>query len=267
MRRINAAQKVYYEVADGGRTNEANGLATNLYRAFRARAFAGIPFAQYRARERALHKRWIGDPSGMKVLDLGCGSGNPLSIWLARRSADYTAIDLSESKIRALRKKLPKKRQVRAIAGDFLDTGFDDEGFDLVYALAVFHHFRHLDDFLHYLHAKMKPGGIIVTKDPLQTWLPARMLRTIYRPFQTDRDWEYPFTRASLNAISRHFETVESQGMMRSSKWAMLAGLASPSFGARMGERAIEREFQRDRSLDRLGGCLQVSMKLRARQP
>jgi len=37
-----------------------------------------------------------------KVLDLGCGTGNPLSLWLAERAKEYVAIDLSESRIEIL---------------------------------------------------------------------------------------------------------------------------------------------------------------------
>lgn len=231
MRRTNRAQKRYYELADGGTPSAANGVVTNLYRSFRNRALRSLPIDQYVAREKALHKAWIGDPAGMRVLDMGCGSGNPLSLWLARRAHDYTAIDLSETQLKPLRARLPQRPRVRAIAGDFLDTDFGPAGFDLIYARSIFHHFRHFDDFLRCLKAQMNPGGIVITHDPLQTWLPARSLRALYRPFQTDRDWEYPFTRASLTTIGRHFDIMAVQGVMRSSKWAMLAGLALPSLG------------------------------------
>jgi methylase of polypeptide subunit release factors len=43
-----------------------------------------------------LHQLWLGDLAGSKVLDLGVGCGNALSIGIARRCREYHAIDLSE---------------------------------------------------------------------------------------------------------------------------------------------------------------------------
>jgi len=54
----------------------------------------------------ALHRRWLGDLSEARVLDLGCHSGNRLSLELARAAAEYVAIDLSRTGLEKLQEKL-----------------------------------------------------------------------------------------------------------------------------------------------------------------
>jgi hypothetical protein len=44
---------------------------------------------------------------------------------------------------------------------------------------------------------------VITVDDPLETWLPTKLLRMAYRPFETDADWGSPFTRDTLRAIQR----------------------------------------------------------------
>jgi hypothetical protein len=62
---------------------------------------------------------------------------------------------------------------------------------------------------------------VITVDDPLETWLPTKLLRMAYRPFETDADWEYPFTRDTLRAIQRHFELAKVQGTYGFSKRGM----------------------------------------------
>src|SRR5690606_21494358 len=112
---------------------------------------------------------------------------------------------------------------------DFLSDEFTEGDFDLVYARAVFHHFKHFHAFLEKLRSCMAPGGRVISlDDPLETWLPMKVLRKIYRPFQTDADWEYPFTRQSLQTIQRYFEIEKVQGTYGLSKWAIPLGFVAP---------------------------------------
>lgn len=61
-----------------------------------------------------LHRTWLGDLSGKKILDLGCYEGNSLSYYLAENSKEYIGIDLSEKRHRILippsRKKFHRQR-------------------------------------------------------------------------------------------------------------------------------------------------------------
>jgi len=119
MLEVNKAQKKYYEVASGGAPSSANSRMTNLYRKVRARILAAAAQEEHADRVNKLHREWLGNVGRCKVLDLGCGQGNPLSVWLAERAEQYVAIDLSESRIAALRMNLPSGKNIRAVAGDF----------------------------------------------------------------------------------------------------------------------------------------------------
>ena len=51
-----------------------------------------------------LHMQWAGDVSNAKLLDVGLGEGNPLSLKLAREAREYVAIDLkSATEMNAIR--------------------------------------------------------------------------------------------------------------------------------------------------------------------
>lgn len=196
MLRINEEQRRYYEQADGAKESEINGLATNLWRRWRERALSVFEDAQIDETLGKVHMQWLGrEISSMKVLDLGVGYGNELSMTFARHAKEYIAIDLSAPLVERFQRQLKanETRNARAFVADFLSDDFAERDFDLVYARAVFHHFKHFDAFLEKLHRCMAPGGIVITlDDPLETWLPMKLLRMAYRPFQTDADWDTP---------------------------------------------------------------------------
>jgi len=220
---------------------------------------------EHAARVDELHSHWLGDVRNAKVLDLGCGSGNPLSLWLAENARRYVAIDLSESRIATLRQKLPKREHITAVAGDFLSSDFKEGGFDVVYALAVFHHFKYLAQFCDSLLQRLKPGARIITYDPLQTWIVARCLRSLYRPFQTDRAWEYPFNSKSLAIIAEKFEVQDCRGFYGKTKLAMLVGLFAPRIGRQMALKGFLREAKENNTLSTISECLHVSLLLRSK--
>jgi 2-polyprenyl-3-methyl-5-hydroxy-6-metoxy-1,4-benzoquinol methylase len=269
MLEINQQQRVYYDNASGSAEAAINSGATNLWRRSRGRLFAGINARAVLDSVTALHREWMGDLSKRKVLDLGVGTGNPLSIELARRSGEYVAIDLSPNRISDFRAKLDGQgiTQGKLYAADFLNrTEFPEGGFDVVYAMSVFHHFQHFGAFLDELKNRMSPSGIVITLDPLQTWLPARLVRMAYRPLQTDRAWEWPFTRAGLRVIESRFQIDRVQGMYARSKWALPLALFSPELARRKAQEWHARDLQDRNSLDRIGSCLQLSLRLCAKK-
>ena len=98
MLETNQAQRAYYDQTDGGAISAVNGWGTNLWRAMRQRALKSVSEAQ-RARVYDVHRRWLGDLSQMKVLDLGAGHGSPLSQYLAENAGVYHALDLAPAQI------------------------------------------------------------------------------------------------------------------------------------------------------------------------
>jgi 2-polyprenyl-3-methyl-5-hydroxy-6-metoxy-1,4-benzoquinol methylase len=267
MLRINEEQRKYYEQADGAKESEINGFATNLWRRWRARALSVFEEGEIDGSLARLHLDWIGDrlPS-MKVLDLGVGYGNPLSGTLAREAREYIAIDLSDTLVKWFRQQLESQptRNARAFVADFLSDEFTEKDFDLVYARAVFHHFKHFDAFLEKLRRSMAPGGMVITlDDPLETWLPMKLLRMAYRPFQTDADWEYPFTHASLRSIQRQFDVEKVQGTYGFSKWGIPLGFVAPQLARRRAMEWHRKDLAYPYDLGNVTSCLRASLLLR----
>src|SRR5947209_1582951 len=91
-------------------------------------------------------RRMIGDPRGLTVLDLGCGTGRH-SLWLAEQGAIVTAVDFSEGMLAEARCK-PEASEVRSLVHDLHETlPFPAGSFDLVVSGLVLEHLRELDGF------------------------------------------------------------------------------------------------------------------------
>lgn len=220
MLQVNMRQKDFYEsrfeAAQAGKqvAERAANAATNAWTRLRVnmqkmRKLAGIDDSLY-----ALHQQWMGDLKEARILDLGCFAGNYLSLWMAERCAEYTGIDLSEQAIAFLNVKLDERQlaHAHAYAQDFLANSYPDNSFDLIYAYSVLHHFKDTPVILEELHRVLSPGGMVISVDPLMTEPLNRLARVLYRPFQTDRDWEWPFTHRTFRLIQNYFKIADMQG-------------------------------------------------------
>lgn len=78
----------------------------------------------------------IGDPAGLAVLDVGCGTGITLGE-LSSRFALATGVDVSDSMIEEARRRFPACT-FKAFDGTVIPAA--DASFDVVYAINVFHH-------------------------------------------------------------------------------------------------------------------------------
>jgi len=216
---INLRQKEFYE------TKKKN-LATKIWSYFRngllnqTRKSLGV--------ERQildLHTSWLGDLSDKKVLDLGCYAGNSLSFYLAENSKEYIAIDLSEIGIDRLSERIKDVRAAAAYTVDFLSPEFKENNFDVIYAYGVLHHFKNVDQLIEKLNDKLNSNGKIISYDPLETSIPVKIIRFIYRPFQSDKDWEWPFTKKVYFKFEKAFEILERRAILGKSKWFFLLNL------------------------------------------
>lgn len=215
-----------------------------------------------------LHKSWFGELSGKKVLDLGCYAGNSLSFYLAQNSGEYMGIDLSEKGIDRLNRRLQKIPGARVKAVDFLSEEFTEKDFDLIYAYGVLHHFKDVDELILKLKEKLKPNGRIVSHDPLQTSLPIKIIRTIYRPFQSDRDWEWPFSRKTYYKFEEAFEIKERRAVLGKAKFTAFLNLL-PLSEDRKAEKAGQWHRQDwERSLEddkHMFSCMHLSLLMQKR--
>ncbi len=102
------------------------------------RAATGFPFAGYnRVSDEIVHLA-VPD-AGMRVLDLGTGTGN-LAVRFAAIGCTVTGVDFSGEMLAAARRKVPNARFVRGNVTRSLDF-LGDERFDLIVSAYVFHEF------------------------------------------------------------------------------------------------------------------------------
>jgi SAM-dependent methyltransferase len=211
-----------------------------------------------------LHKFWLGDLSNKKVLDLGCFSGNYLSDYLAANSKEYVGIDLSDLAINKLKNNISKYPNAKGIAADFLSVvDFPDKDFDVIYAYGVLHHFQNLDVLINKLNEKLSAKGVIVSYDPLETSLPIKILRVLYRPFQSDADWEWPFTRKTIKKFSEAFVINERRGILGKSKWFFLLNFIpmSESKKTEIGKNWHKEDWEKSAHSDSvLFSCMHLTM-------
>lgn len=229
MKAVNVRQASFYEGiqkaeltrsgVDGYAGNQHAGAVTRFWAALRSSRKKKLKDQGVRDLVEARVRDWLAACSGGEVLEIGCFNGTRNTLWLMEHCSHYTGIDLSSSAIEVLRSKAHAAGladKVTLIAGDVLD--FDPvRRFDLIYAQGVLHHFQHPDVLFSILAKFIKPGGHLVFSDPAELNGVLRLARRIYRPFQTDNAWEWPFTRRTVNAMNRHFELREAFGFGRHS--------------------------------------------------
>jgi len=212
-----------------------------------------------------VHVEWLGDLSDKKVLDLGCLRGNALSLYIAESSKKYIGIDLSDTAIAQLQKKIDDKNipHAKAVAVDFLSKEFDEKDFDIIYAYGVLHHFENFDLLVNKLNEKLAPGGIIISYDPLQTSPPIKFVRALYRPFQSDKDWEWPFSETVLKKLDSNFKVLEKRGILGSSKYGIPLNFLP--LGKNFKKKKIQKMIEKDwnaTSWNQIHKCMHVTMKL-----
>src|SRR4051794_13468495 len=78
-------------------------------------------------------------PSGGSALDVGCGDG-VFASHLADRFSEVVALDPDANQVTATAARCADLPQVRVVQADFLASCLPNDHFDVVTALASFHH-------------------------------------------------------------------------------------------------------------------------------
>jgi 2-polyprenyl-3-methyl-5-hydroxy-6-metoxy-1,4-benzoquinol methylase len=257
---INKKQKIFY---NSPRNIKIKGIIMEIWSKIRRPMYSLMWHSGISNNIFLKELEWMGDLRGKKVLDFGCFSGNDLSIHLADKSRYYMGIDLSDVAISQLKEKMVSKNinnpNVKAI--DILSPDFKEKDFDIIYAEGVIHHFKHIDTILSTLANKLSPGGLVITFDPLQAAITSRIIRSIYRPFRSDKEWEFPFTRNTFNSIQKHFNIVGIQGIMGYSKWSIPMAFINKSIALKMTKYLHQKDLKKANKVGPgLWKCLHVSM-------
>lgn len=226
--------------------------------------------ARYRAeagvRDEAVRvqREWLGDLRGKRVLEIGCGAGNVLTMEIARASGEYWGVDLAAERVEKLEKKLKAAGldQARAVAGDVLEPGWAEGRFDVIYAGSVLHAFADVERAAEALERLLKPGGVMVAWEPMNTGWAVRLARALYRPFQPNRAWHHPLRVKDVERWGAHFRLEGARGFLGWSKWGYPV-YVMPG-GRRLGAWLGRRLRWWDEGRRGLRGCHQVVLKMRA---
>lgn len=167
---------------------------------------------------------------GRRVLEYGCGPGS-YAIPLARRGADVSAIDISETAIeQARRAALREDVDVEFAVMNAEELCFGSGEFDLACGSGILHH---LDLARAYAEVSrvLKPHGEGVFIEPLGHNPLLRLFRRLTPRLRT-RD-EHPLRMGDIRLAERHFGSVDTRC------FCLLALLAAPLAKIGGGGRAL----------------------------
>lgn len=99
---------------------------------------------------------------GMKILDIGCGTGN-FSIKLAKRGCRVTGIDISQKMLDVAKDKASQEAlDIEFICMDVADLKFADNEFDAVISIAAFEFIKDVKIALSEIFRVVRVGGQIL---------------------------------------------------------------------------------------------------------
>lgn len=149
----------------------------------------------------------LGQPSAQtKILDVGCGIGNPAFYLHQKYSCDITGISTSELGIQRATEEAQKRGvqdKVRFRVANGLDNGFGDESFDVVWVMESSHLMKEKKKLLAECFRVLKPGGVLLLCDI--------MLR---RPFGTFDIIGY-LKRMNYRFLTGYIDFTKAFGLLR----------------------------------------------------
>ena len=113
--------------------------------------------------------RLIPSTRGLKILDLGCGTGLELDeIFKVNPTVEVTGIDLAKKLLEKLSQKhSARKSQLKLILADYLNYDFGKNAFDVALSVQTLHHFSYKEKAGLYkrVYASLKPDGLYIESD------------------------------------------------------------------------------------------------------
>ena len=104
---------------------------------------------------------------GMRLLDLGCGSGAAAYYLASRRDIEIVCVTNSSVQADICRRKFAKLGgRGQVIVTDFDSLDLPSESFDAIYALELIGYTKNLDAWLERCWRMLKPGGSLLIRSP-----------------------------------------------------------------------------------------------------
>lgn len=153
-------------------------------------------------------KKFLGDPRGRKVLDVGCGTGEMARDFLG---ADYSGIDISPEYIAYAK----NNRVGQFLVMDATKMQFPDNSFDAVLVMAILHHLNDSDTEAIFSEVRrvLRPGGkfLIMDSAKIKSWL-----NFITIPFQKMDQGHFIRSVSEYDRLVEHYFQPQARGIFRS---------------------------------------------------
>ena len=130
-------------------------------------------------------------------------------------------IDLSAKAVEALNVKITKEGlglKAKAHTIDLLELNADIK-YDLIFAHGVLHHFENPTPLFVKISELLKNDGVLILTEPSTINPLFKFIRSIFRPFQSDAKWEWPFTKKTVYIMETFLKPVDGFGWGKRSLW------------------------------------------------
>lgn len=112
-----------------------------------------------------LMAHYMGLKPGMRILDVGCGWGGPLTYLCKKYDCEGVGLTLSPTQLKAAEERIMRHEVEAKIYVCHWEEYDDDKPFDAVYTDEVIVHFNDLGGFFKKAFKLLKPGGMMVNKE------------------------------------------------------------------------------------------------------
>ena len=211
--------------------------------------------------ERPAVEQLIGDVTGLRLLDLGCGSGT-YSVWFARRGAQVTGLDLSQTMISlAEQRAMQQGIQAQFKVADIREAlPLNSSHFDVVFTGTALHYVENIDSLMIEVARVMRPRAQLIASvlhpmstarfalancaevegpDPWEGWYFGSPLRSIDTPWLDFGEVAAEGRRISCyhHTVADYFNAISSAGLAIT---ALLEPEPSAEFASKNADRYDE---------------------------
>jgi len=81
----------------------------------------------------------------------------------------------------------------------------------------VLHNFENPKPVFERIASLLSKEGVLVLSEPSEVKAIFSIIRSLYRPFQSDKEWEWPFNKSTVASLESRLEPVEGFGWGRNS--------------------------------------------------
>ncbi len=181
------------------------------------------------ALEEPIVREHIGDPAGLDVLDVGCGTGRHAR-WMAQRGANVTGVDFSGGMLAVLRDKgtPPNLQLIEHDLREGLPRPADCA--DLVTCCLVLEHLQSLDAMFAEMARVVRPGGRVLISD----FHPEMLRRGYHARFREEPSGPKYQMQGAAHTVSDHVMAATRAGLSiaHASEHVMTETLATRSRSA-----------------------------------